>query len=326
MSDGTKTLTRNKRLRWTLAGLIAGLALLVVLIQKSGATLSGISQVLGGVPWPIYALIMLTQSIIVVAAAMKWRIVLSETLDIQTISLGTATSATATGALLGQIISIQISVPIVRAWVASKSGIRARAAAGTSLFEQSLELLTLGIAVLAGLVFVALGAAFATFSLIVLLGVVVAALKPVLRGSALVVHRIRVMIGEGAALTSLADGLNQAADQRSVVLHKLMGLSLLRYVLIAGLNVGLMVMFLPGLDPMPLFVAFPLILLVSSIPFLPAGLGVTEVTWASALFLQGIDAATAAEAAVSLRIVTVSGFLLCYPLLAAAGFRRHQDL
>ncbi len=324
MSDVPKHQTLGRRILWTLLGLVAGLTLLFLLLKKSGATLPGIAQAIGSVPWPMYLLIMVAQSLMVLLAAIKWRIVLSETLHQQTIPLGPATSATATGALLGQLISIQVSVPIVRAWIARKHGISAHAAAGTSLFEQSLELLTLGLAALAGLVLITFGAVFATISMLVIFVVGVPALKPTLRVIARVLRQIGKLVRMGSAFTLLADGLNQAANQSPAVLHKLMGLSLLRYILIAGLNVGLMVILLPGLDPLPLLVSFPLILLVSSVPFLPAGLGITEVTWASALFLQGIDAATAAEAAVSLRIVTIGGFLLAYPLLVLAGHKSYR--
>lgn len=307
-----------------LAGLLSGLALLVVLLQASGATPSGILRTLGAIHWPFYALIMAGQSVMVLIAALKWRIVLSETLNYKAISLGAATSATATGTLLGQVLSIQISVPIVRAWVARKYGIGAHAAAGTSLFEQSLELLTLGLAALTGVLLVTFGPVVAGIVMLALLLVWVPILKPTLRFSSQAVRAIGKFLRIGSATTILADGLNQAADQSPAVLQKLIGLSVLRYALIAVFNVGIVMMLLPGLDPLPLFVAYPLILLLSSVPFLPAGLGVAEVTWTSALLLQGIDAATAAETAVSLRIVSFGGFLLAYPFLLLMGRKTRQ--
>ncbi|EEE35636.1 conserved hypothetical protein [Rhodobacteraceae bacterium KLH11] len=325
LSDRPRHLTRNKRIRWTLAGSIAGCALLIVLLDLTGATLAGITHVLRGISWPVYVLIMAAQSLIVLIAAMKWRIVLSETLGNQTIPLGAATSATATGALFGQVISIQVSVPIVRAWVARRYGISAHAAAGTSLFEQSLELLTLGLAALAGLTLVAFGTVAAIGIMLMLLVIGVPLMKPALRLMAKVVRQAGKWIKAGSAFTVLSDGLNHAANQSPAVLHKLMGLSLIRYVLIAALNVGVVWMLLPKLDPLPLFVSFPLILLVISLPFLPAGLGIAEVTWASALFVQGIDAATAAETAVSLRIVSIGGFLLAYPFLFLLGYKSQQN-
>ncbi len=307
-----------ERLRWSLAGLAAGLAILLVVLGASGATLDGLGNVVAGVPWGVWPAIALTYAILLGLAAWKWRIVLAETLAGRTVPPGTALSATATGALLGQVISIQVSTPIVRAWAARRHGIGARAAAGTSLFEQALELLTLALAAAASVVLAASGERLwaAALALVVLLAVGTALLAPLLRLGAAILRALPF-----APAAMLADALAAAAAQRPAILRQLMALSLMRYVLLTALNVGVLMILVPGLDPVALAVVFPLILLVSSIPFLPAGLGLAEATWAGALALQGVDAVSAAEAALALRIVTLTGFVAVYPLLALAGRR-----
>ncbi|GFE66212.1 lysylphosphatidylglycerol synthase domain-containing protein [Litoreibacter roseus] len=281
-----------------------------------------------------YLYMAVVQAGIVSLAALKWKMVLAETrVSGQSIPLGAAVAATANGALIGQTISIQVSTPIVRAWVARRFGISARAAAGTSLFEQSLELVTLGIVATASVVMVAAGGALPV-ALIVVFGLIVLvtiAIRPILAALTKALVRAGTVLPArlGKFTKVIADGLSLAAAQNRSILARLMNLSLLRYLLLLGLNLAIVKMILPQIPLLPLVQAFPLILLVSSLPFLPAGLGATELTWASVLILNGADAAGAAETALALRVVSLASFLLVYPYLAfnervSAVFARNQ--
>ncbi len=315
-------LPAGRRLRWSWAGFFAGLILLAILMRGSGATLAGLESILSTTPLSVWVASAALNIGIVVVAAIKWRMVLSETNSGNSLPLGAAISATATGALLGQAISIQVSLPIVRAWTARRFGIGAGPAAGTSLFEQSLELLTLAIAALASVILVVFGGKlwWAAAVFVSLLVAATLVLPPVLRAVAAALRMLSLPSTLGRLTGLLADSLDLAARQRPFVLRRLMALSLIRYSLITCLHVLLLVAFLPGLDPVPLIAAFPLILLVMSLPFLPAGLGVTEVTWTGALLVQGVDPATAAEAALALRVIATGGFLIVYPALWLAGY------
>lgn len=311
------------RLRWSLAGFAAGLALVILLLAVSGASGDGILSALSLIPWPAYVAIAATQAVIVVLAAWKWRIVLTEILDGRTVPVGAAVGATATGALIGQVISIQVSTPIARAWTARRHGISARAAAATSLFEQALELLTLAVAAAASIALAVSGGQVwvAGLVMLALLAAGTYAIRPTLAGGGWAVARLPVPERFAAGRTQVALALAQAAAQRPAILRRLMAISLMRYVALLGLNVGIVLLILPGADPVGLVVAFPLILLLSSLPFLPAGLGAAEVSWAGVLVAQGFGPAEATEAAIALRVVSLFSFLLIYPVLFFAGRR-----
>ncbi|NJM84289.1 MAG: hypothetical protein HC844_19205 [Tabrizicola sp.] len=119
------------------------------------------------------------------------------------------------------------------------------------------------------------------------------------------------------ALLKLAAGFAAAARLSRGVLLRITGLSFLRYVLLASLNVLVLSALVSGVDSLALLLAFPLVLFVMSLPVFPGGLGVVELTWAGVLVAQGVSPATAAEAALALRIVSTFGFFLAAPWLLA---------
>lgn len=107
-------------------------------------------------------------------------------------------------------------------------------------------------------------------------------------------------------------------------MFQLTGLSLLRYLLLAGLNVVVLVQLAPQADPLVLLAAFPLVQLLTALPVVPAGLGLVEMTWSGVLLTQGLGPAEVAGAALALRLVTTAGFLAVVPVLLApmlAGLR-----
>ena len=181
--------------------------------------------------------------------------------------------------------------------------------------------MTLGVAAIASAMLIASGGKvwIAVIVVLALLIIATQAIKPLLGVAARVVRAVpfRGRLAEMAA--TIANGFDLAGEQRAAVIQRLMALSLLRYTLLTAQSVLVLIAILPEVSAIPLIVAFPVILLVMSLPFLPAGLGVAEVTWASTLILQGVDPATAAEAALTLRIVSLVSFLAVYPFLALAG-------
>ena len=321
MGDISDTAPRGAKLRWNLAGIAAGLGILILVFSISGASLSGILTSLQKVSWVTYVAAGLSLALIVVLAAWKWKIVLDETLDGQSLPLGLATSATATGALLGQIISIQVSVPIVRAWIARRRGIGVHAAVGTSLFEQMLELVTLGFAAIASVVLIAtsgsIWVALAALGALCICGTL--AIRPTLALGATILNWLPAPTILAGGKDRLSTGLKLMSDQRASALGLLMAISLFRYAAITALNVGIMIAIAPSIDPMPLIIAFPIILLAASLPFLPAGLGAAELSWVGALVLQGIDPAQATEMAITLRVVSLAAYFGVYPFLYMAG-------
>jgi uncharacterized membrane protein YbhN (UPF0104 family) len=113
----------------------------------------------------------------------------------------------------------------------------------------------------------------------------------------------------------LAGGFTEAGRLPYAALFRITGLGFIRYLLLASLNVLILGTLVPEADLLALVTAFPLVLLVMSLPFFPGGLGVVELTWVGVLVAQGESAATAAEAALALRIVSTFGFFLVAPAL-----------
>ena len=300
-----------------LISLSLSLALLAALAVFSGLTLDGVIQMIARIPAWAYVLIALTQGTVIFFAALKWCMILSA--GGKGLATREATRATTLGALGGQIMPIQLVTPVVRAWIARKHGITSARAIGTSLLEQVIEVITLSAMAFAafttqlfGMTFIS-SVAFAltvaiVFTLLIHPGLAIAqtSCKAI---SALVTSWI------STRLIWLADGFAKARTLSHQLLFYLMGLSVLRYALLAGLNILVLAQLVPEVDRMVLFAAYPLVLLLMSLPFFPGGLGVVELTWSGVLMAAGENPASASEAALALRVVTTFGFLLIAPVL-----------
>ncbi|WP_238368512.1 lysylphosphatidylglycerol synthase transmembrane domain-containing protein [Mesobacterium pallidum] len=308
------------RVRPVLLSLGFAAGLLAVLVLGSGLTLSGLWAALGRVPLWVYLPVALVQAVIIALAAKKWVLILGAGGG-QSLPLRDATSATTLGALAGQVLPIQLVTPALRAWVARRHGIAPTRAVGTSLLEQVFEVIVLAamgasglLARLAGFDIVATGI-FALLIALVLTGVV----RPGLTLGAWAVARLAPMAG---AFATLAQGFDKAREMPGRLLVTLTSLSLARYLMMAAMNVGLLMVLAPQADPVLLVAAYPLVLLVMTLPIFPGGLGVVELTWSGVLIAQGSGVAEATEAALALRIVQTAGFLAIAPLLVALG-KRH---
>ena len=119
-------------------------------------------------------------------------------------------------------------------------------------------------------------------------------------------------VGIKSRLAKMSDALSKI---KSRLLSVLLALSFVRYALFAALNVGILMLLVPGLDPLFLAISYPLILFLMAIPIFPGGLGVVEATWSGLLISQGIDAAAAVEASIALRIISTAGFFVIAPVL-----------
>jgi uncharacterized membrane protein YbhN (UPF0104 family) len=301
-----------------LAFMTLSVALLAALAWWSGLSASGLWHLIGLIPAWAYLLIAATQAALILLAALKWRLVIINT-EGANLSLRDAAAATTLGTLAGQVLPIQLVTPLARAWVASKAGIAPGRAIGTSLLEQSFELLVLACMSLAALI-ATLGGAPLPVALAVSLAIATAAtlfVGPALAGFArlFAISATRFRGRMGQAFTSLASGFGAAGCLPRKVLLLITGLGFLRYALLASLNILLIGVLVPGVDIVALLVAFPVVILVMSLPIFPGGLGVVELTWAGALIAQGASPATAAEAALALRILSTFGFFLAAPFL-----------
>ncbi|MFV2054387.1 lysylphosphatidylglycerol synthase transmembrane domain-containing protein [Aliiroseovarius sp. YM-037] len=299
--------------RPVLISLLLAAVLLAGLTIKSGLTPAGLMQAIGRVPAWAYVLIAFVQGAIIFLAALKWCLILSN--NGNGLPIREATRATTLGAMGGQVMPIQLVTPVARAWIARKQGIAPARAIGTSLLEQVFEVIALAAMGLAAFV---TSVFYMTFLASVLLSLMVAItltlfIRPGLALAQSAFAALAKLVSE--KFNRFAEGFANARLLSRKLLFHLMGLSMVRYSLLAGLNVFVLGQLAPNVDHMVLLAAYPLVLLLMSLPFFPGGLGVVELTWVGVLVAAGEATASASEAAIALRIISTFGFLLIAPVL-----------
>lgn len=301
---------------------VGGLSVILGMFLISGLQFSDLWRGIKAVPLVVFVLIILVQSLILLIAAVKWRIILDKLPGSErSLPLGDALGATTWGALAGQVLPIQLVTPPIRAWVARKHKISAARAIGTSVFEQVFEVLILAAMAAMSVLIITF-----QFSLTVTLGatLALAVVATLLVGPGLQAFSkvLAVIAGVSAnsvaaLLSKLSGAAQDAAKLPRKALFQLTSLSFLRYALLAGLNVWILALVAPSVDPLTLIFAYPLILLVISLPFIPGGLGVVELTWVGVLVGAGLSSPEAVEAALVVRIISTMAFLVAVPALIA---------
>ncbi len=321
VSNMDRAANRNRRnfltyLFW--AGI--GVAIIVALFNISDLTVAGLAAIVMSVQLWIYVALASLQAAILLLASVKWQIVLSQfPIGGRVLPLKDALAGTTLGTLAGQVLPIQLVTPFARAWVARPHQISTTRAVGTSVFEQVFEvlvLLTMGL--VSVLVLVAkLGPVLSGLSALIVGLVVVTLIAPVFhilrKFSLWFSGYLPAMVAKSFAAVEKA--LQQASDFPKRILFQLTALSFLRYLGMVTLNVWTISVLLPGSDLLLLTLAYPTVLLVMSLPFIPGGLGIVEVTWTGVLIAQGIEPAEAVQVALSLRVVSTIAFLAIVPLL-----------
>ena len=297
-----------------------GVAIIVALFSISDLTIASLAAIVMSVPLWKYVVLASLQAAILLLASVKWQIVLSQfPIGGRVLPLRDALAGTTLGTLAGQVLPIQLVTPFARAWVARPHQISTTRAVGTSVFEQVFEvvvLLTMGL--VSALVLIAkIGPVLSGLAALVVGLVVLTLIAPVfhiLRKFSLWVSGcLPAMAAKGFAAVEKA--LQQASDFPKRILFQLTALSFLRYLGMVTLNVWTISVLLPGSDILLLVLAYPTVLLVMSLPFIPGGLGIVEVTWTGVLIAQGIEPAEAVQVALSLRVVSTIAFLAIVPLL-----------
>lgn len=304
-----------------------GLALVCLLPVWFGLRVSDIVHGLAAVPGTAILALIVAQALVVLAGARKWQIVLG-TLPDRPVKLpfGLCSDATTFGALIGQVLPIQIVTPAIRGWLARRHDVPLARSVGGSVYEQMIDFLVLAAAASASLMLWLLGAGAGagTGSAAALAGTlaVLAALTLAIRPMLAAMSGVATVLARGALarpMRQLSAGLTEAARLPVGALRMLVSLGLLRYGLLAAINVGTMCLLVPSVDPWLLLAAYPAILLVMSAPVFPGGLGVTEISWAGLLVAAGSTAPQAVEAALVLRILSTAAFLIAVPALLGLG-------
>ena len=312
----------------------SGLGLACLLPVLFGLGFSDIARGISAVPTIALLPLIAAQVLVVLAGARKWQIVL-RALPEKPVRLPFSLCSTATtlGALVGQVLPIQIVTPAIRGWLARRYEVPLLRSVGGSIYAQMIDLLVLAAAGSASAMVWMLGTAtgggvsLALLASLVALAAMTLAIRPVLTG----LSRAATGLARGKltrTMSRFSSGLAEAARLPVRALRALVFLGLLRYLLLAAMNVGVMCLIVPHADPLLLLAGYPVILLVMSAPVFPGGLGVTEISWAALLVAAGSTAPQAVEAALVLRILSTAAFLVAVPPLLAFGFagtRRHAS-
>lgn len=305
------SLGQNPQLRRAALALPVAVVLVGLLVAFSGMTLAGLSATIALVPFWVWPLIAVAQALMVVLAGWKWQMLLRDLSGgSDRIGLATATGATTLGTLAGQMLPIQIVTPAARAMIARREGVAPTRALGSSVLEQMFDLLALAVFVSAITMPWLIGAGAAAGMAIATLAALLATVlvRPALRTCA----RLLSLLG---LAEGLAGGMRRAALLPLTSLMAPMAISILRLALVAAINVGILLVIVPGVDAGALLMMVPATQCVSAMPVVPAGLGLVEAGWTGVLVVQGIPAADAAAASLSLRIISTVPFLVVAPLL-----------
>lgn len=297
-----------------LGWLALALAIVALLAHLGGVGLADMARRIARAPLWAFGAAALAQAAIIVMAAHRWAAILASlSPGAPGLGLRDSTAATTLAVLAGQVLPIQVITPLVRAWFAARRGVPALRAAGSSVFEQAFEVLVLvSMAIMAGLIGAfADSPALAGAAALTIIAALVLAIRPVLRLAA------RGCAGLGGRLAGLGAGLAALGGWSDGLLIWLSGLSFARYGLMAALNVGLLSFLAPDVGVTVLVLAFPLVLLVMSLPIFPGGLGVVELTWSGTLIAAGMAPGAAVEAALSLRVISTAAFFAAAPFLVA---------
>jgi uncharacterized membrane protein YbhN (UPF0104 family) len=232
--------------------------------------------------------------------------------------------ATTVGSLLGQVLPLQISVPLGR-WLTLR-GDSAGWVVRSSIYEQIFDLVALLAAGTAGMAALVLapdlerGLAIAVFVALACL----AGLRIGFRFGARVFRWLEVKFGRSFA-GPLAEVLDRAAAAPAGTLALLLGWSFARLAAVTLRAVVIAFAFVPGVSPFAVAAAYPAAGLATALPIAPAGLGLAEWSWTGLLVMLGAPLADAAVAALAFRVMnTIALTLLSAGLLGPRLLRRRR--
>ena len=306
-----------------------GLLILIALAVWADVALADLWRAARRIRWWEFLIFAVMQGGVLILAAWKWRLILRRlpgtattadttpaTGDGAALPMRDAVSATTLGTLAGQVLPIQVATPVIRTLAARRHGIAPARALGTSIFEQVFEVIVLAVMAALSAMILVLGINSGQAAVLALAAVaIVTGLLPQMLHLGAWGLRFLPLGRFGA---TLADGFSRAATLPRDALAVLTLLSFARYLLLVGFSVWCLYRLLPGIDPVPLVLAFPVILAIVSLPFIPAGLGLVEMSWAGVLAAAGVGVGEAAVAVIVLRLVGIASFLVTVPFLTGS--------
>ncbi len=302
--------------------------LILVLIKISKLDFRVTLQQLRSVSWVAFTKLVLLTGLHVFLSSQKWRCVdasLRRSSD-SAPSRTTSFALTSMGVALGQVLPVQVSMSIARTLGTYLHGRGLRRGTGGTLFEQSFDVLIVGLLVIAsgvtrfyrggGAMWLICAAAM-TVSALLALGPAMEFLR---RQAAAWSARTR---GEKNKLIRSLDGLEHSGLLNGALARQLTALSAARFiiqVLMAGEAAHAIGVSIPLWH---LAAAMPFVIIACVIVVTPGGLGVNELSYATMLHLFGTPLNVGAQWALANRFLVASScFVVALVAAAALGLTK----
>jgi uncharacterized membrane protein YbhN (UPF0104 family) len=305
---------------WTAASLV----LLLALFPAFGARPSSVADALASGPWTMYAAVLLLTVLNQLAGAQKWRVAAARLADGgASYALRHAFETTVLGALLGQVVPIQLTTAMVRGIMGEKAQGGARIAVGATVYEQAFDLVVLlpaGVAGAFALLLDCSTALSAGLMLTAAVGSIVVAPSLFDFARAVTAFTGRTCRGRAAHLLGrVSTALSGAARVPTGTSLELGLLSLFRLGCMAARVAVIASALAPTADSASIALGYPTVGIIGALPVTPAGLGVVEWSWSGLLVHAGAPPADAVTAAISMRLINL--LVLAVILLAVVALR-----
>ncbi|HEY3798517.1 MAG TPA: lysylphosphatidylglycerol synthase domain-containing protein [Caulobacteraceae bacterium] len=280
--------------------IVVGAGLLWLFLRLTGIDAADLSRAVRALR-PLPLVVILASTVLSTAAGSeKWRLVegrLAHAAPTRRYAFG----LTAVGAALGMFMPAPVASALVRGGGAHLlTGAGGRRGAFSSAWEQLFDIGVIALAAIPALVALQLG----DFRVFLFGAPVLAVLCDRLVGVATRIAR-RVLPAAAGPLLDPALTL------------KLYRLSLVKFVALVGMTLGVAAAIQSTIPPLTLAAAIPPVAIAGTLSFVPAGLGVNEWTFVVILGLSGIAAHTVATFAVMNRLL-VGGMSIALGLASAA--------
>jgi len=304
---------------------LVALVLLYLFAARGGLTWPAVAQSIGRLAGPALVWLTALSAAVVACGTLKWLLVMRAFAPDCAAHprFVDAMLTTTLGAILGQVMPVQLGVALTRS-LAGRWGIGRSPGAnlGATAYEQLFDAVVLGIASAVGLLGLLLRPGPGGWVLLIALAGA-AGIVAAMRLTGLLVIAARLLARTPAsnrlyrAVARYAGAAGRAGELSPSVFARLILLSILRYV--ANLLRIVVVLGALGMsaDAVPTMLAFPLLQWLSLVPITPGNLGVVEWTWSAVLVAAGASMTAAALFAVTARIAHLAAQSIVLVLLLA---------
>ena len=321
----------NKRRSFLLAASFAlGVVLLALLMRISRIDLRLTLQQLESVRWISFAKVVLLNALLVLASTEKWRSI-DTTLRSSTDSLQPRSASfalTSVGLALGTLLPLQVAMATARTLGTYVHGSPIKRGTAGTFYEQSFDILAvcfLAVASVITRVFSG-GETLWIISAAILTGLALLTVQPLMRVIQWFADTCRIKVASsenrlGVALRDFLEFQHSALFNVGLA-RRLVVLSLARYVVIVLMSIQTAEAIGLHIPLWQMAAAIPFVVIASVIALTPGGLGINELTAATALIFFGTQLAVGSQWILANRVlVTVSYWVvaICAATIFSVG-------